>query len=228
MPKFFYIGLKDNREDVSSSEAIFPEKIQFLLQQVGSGKKVLDVGCNDGYIGELLLKNHNDVYGFDIVKKKLLMAQKRGLKVKEHDIEKKQFPYDKESFDMVILGDVIEHVFDTDALLVNCKRVLKKGGKLIITTPNVASFGRRIMLLFGINPFLEYSSKLSPINGYPAVGHIRYYTLHTLKKQLMYNGFIHISICGNGLNLFFLKLPLATGYFFSSLCTYLFCISEKK
>lgn len=226
MFKDFYINLKDNREDASSSKCFFYEKIQFLVRETGSSKKVLDVGCNDGYIGELLLKNDNDVYGIDMVKKKLFIAQKKGLKVKDHDIENKQFPFPKDYFDIVILGDVIEHIFDTDALLANCKRVLKKKGKLIITTPNVASFGRRLMLMFGINPFLEYSLKLPPFKGYPSVGHIRYYTLQTLKSQLAFNGFSNISIRGDVLNLGFLKIPLK-GCLFNSFGLSLMCIAEK-
>ena len=193
MNKDFYTNLKDDGEDVAS---ICVDKTAFLTKEVGSNKKILEVGCNDGYVGWLLLKEGNDVYGIDMVEEKLLVAQKRGLKVKECDVEKEKFPYPENYFDIVILGDVIEHIFDTDKLLEKCKKVLRKGGKLIITTPNVASLARRIMLLLGINPFLEYSIELPPLKGYPAVGHIRYYTEKTLRLQLMHHGFNNIVIQG--------------------------------
>lgn len=223
MNKNFYSNLKDDTEEVAS---IFQDKIAFLKKSVGSNKKVLDVGCNDGYVGGLLLKNGNEVYGIDIVKKKLLLAQKKGLKAKECDIENEEFPYPENCFDKVILGDVIEHIFNTDKLLEKCKRVLKNNGTLIITTPNVASLGRRIMLLLGINPFLEYSSVLPPIKGYPAVGHIRYYTAKTLRLQLMYHGFKNITIQGGTM----ISMPIKFLYRFrrfSSFFPHLMCTAKK-
>jgi len=53
------------------------------------------------------------------------------------------------------------------------------------------------MLLFGFNPFLEYSLQIEPVHGYPAVGHIRYYTSYTLRSQLECNGFSAITIQGD-------------------------------
>ena len=223
MSKSFYINLKDNREDGS---ICLQDKIDFIVKETGSKKKVLDVGCNDGYIGEILLKNNNDVYGIDVVKKKLLIAQKRGLKVKDCDIEREQFLYPNSYFDVVILGDLIEHVFDTDELLKKCKKVLKKGGKLIVITPNIASLGRRIMLLFGINPFIEYSLELPPNKGYPAVGHVRYYTSKTLRLQLLHNGFKDIKIQGGALGSLFFKFFYGFSRF-SSFFPHLMCVAIK-
>lgn len=225
MNKKFYKNLEDDGENVVSA---FKDKLDFLVREVGFNKKVLEVGCNDGYVGALLLKGSNDVYGVDIVKEKLLLAQNRRLKVKECDIENDQFPYPQDYFDVVILGDVIEHIFDTDLLLEKCKKILKKGGKLIVTTPNVASLGRRIMLLLGLNPFLEFSSKFPPVKGYPAVGHIRYYTLSTLKFQLTYHGFKDISVEGGTIISF--PMPLKLIYLlrsFSSFFPHLMCTARK-
>lgn len=224
MNKNFYTELEDGESIVS----ILEDKIAFLVQSVGSNKKVLEVGCNDGYIGELLVKGGNDVFGIDFIKEKLLTAEKRGLKVKECDIEKEEFPYPENYFDVVVLGDVIEHIFDTDLLLEKCKKILKKGGKLIITTPNVASLGRRIMLLLGMNPFLEYSSKFPPVKGYPAVGHIRYYTLNTLRSQLTYHGFKDISIQGGTMISFPMLFKFIYSFrHFSSFFPHLMCIARK-
>lgn len=219
----FYSDLKDDREDVSSH---LQEKIDFIIRETGSGKKVLDVACNDGYIGEILLNKNNDIYGIDVVKSKLLIAQKRGLKVEVCDVGKEQFPYPDNYFDIVILGDIIEHVFNTDEILRKCKKVLKKGGKLIIITPNVASLGRRVMLLFGINPFIEYSLELPPVEGFPAVGHIRYYTSKTLRLQLLHNGFKSIEIQGGALGSVFFKLMYGFRRF-SSFFPHLMCVAKK-
>lgn len=202
------------------------EKIDFILKKTGIGKKVLDVGCNDGYLGELLLKNKNIVHGVDIAEKNLKIAKKRGLKVKYFDVEKNYFPFPDKFFDIIILGDIIEHIFETDILFRNCNRILQKNGILIITTPNVASLGRRIMLLLGISPFLEVSAEL-PVNGLPSAGHIRYYTIGTLKNQLEYNGFSIRELKGSGMENSSL-LSRFMGNFFPSFSPLILCVATKN
>src|SRR3989339_802639 len=98
------------------------------------------------------------------------------------DIDVKQFffddkaslPYEDNFFDIVIAGEIIEHIFDTDLFLAEIRRVLKSGGKLLISTPNIASLGRRLLLFFGGNPIIE----LSP-NEPDSSGHIRYFSFKT-------------------------------------------------
>jgi 2-polyprenyl-3-methyl-5-hydroxy-6-metoxy-1,4-benzoquinol methylase len=204
----FYSSIqKDKRE----KGGYYQEKIQYILYSIGTGKRVLDVGCNDGYIGGLILKNHNDVFGVDIVKKNIIAAKKRGVKAIFFDITRSSFPYQHNYFDVIFLGDVIEHVFDTDQLLRNCYDILKPGGFLLLTTPNVASIGRRLMLLFGISPFLEYSPNL-PTNNLPSVGHIRYYTKDILYRQLVMNKYKGIEIVGDKINLGIVLTPMIARY----------------
>jgi 2-polyprenyl-3-methyl-5-hydroxy-6-metoxy-1,4-benzoquinol methylase len=175
------------------------DKIQFILDSVGTNLRVLEIGCNDGFIGSILLKNGNDVYGIDIVRREVIKAKKRGIKAKVVDIENQYLPYASNFFDVVLLTDVIEHVFDTDVLLAKIYKVLKPGGTLLVTTPNVASLGRRLMLLLGINPFLEYSACYIDYAPSPA-GHIRYYTHSDLSHQLERNNFHNVITKGDRIN----------------------------
>lgn len=194
--KDFYAKTDTNK---IQSAGFYKEKLDFLIKEIGSKKKVLDIGCNDGYVGQKLIERGNEVYGIDISEENVLISRRRGIKSRNVDIENEKLPYRDESFDIVILADIIEHVFDTDMLLRKSARVLKKGGTLIITTPNIASLGRRMMLFLGLAPFVEHSLELST-NGLPSVGHIRYYTVFTLKNQLLHNKFKHISIQGDKIN----------------------------
>ncbi len=179
------------------------EKIAFILDNSGTNRNILDIGCNDGYIGSLLIKQGNVVSGIDIAKKKVLAAGKKKVLARVVDITTTPQPYPKNSFDIILLTDVIEHVFDTDSVLLGIKSMLKPGGRLILTTPNVASLGRRIMLLLGMNPFLEYSPRF--LSAYaPPVGHIRYYTRQTLEEQLTRLGFKNIQIHGDMVNFVFI------------------------
>lgn len=222
MEENFYSHTGDDRE----SGGYDKDKISFLVSEAGSNKKILDVGCNDGFFGKILLERNNQVYGIDFVKKNLAKARALGVRTKYFKIGKGPLPYTSDFFDIVYLGDVIEHIFDTDTLLRECYRVLKKGGKLIITTPNVASFGRRLLLLFGISPFLEYSLELTT-NNFPSVGHIRYYTAHTLQKQLEYHRFIIKKMIGNGVYFAsFLKFR-SLGKILPSFSSILLCVAIK-
>ena len=73
----------------------------------------------------------------------------------------------------------MEHIYDTDFFLEEISRLLKPNGYLLISTPNIASLPRRMMLLSGINPFIE----ISP-NRKNSSGHIRYFTFQALRKLL--------------------------------------------
>jgi 2-polyprenyl-3-methyl-5-hydroxy-6-metoxy-1,4-benzoquinol methylase len=217
----FYTAVqKDKRE-----KEIVPQKLHFILSSIGTGKRVLDVGCNDGYTASFIIKQQNEVYGVDIGKSDLMIAKKRGLKVKVCDITKGKLPYPKNYFDVVLLGDVIEHVFDTDMLLKNIYDVLKPGGFLLLTTPNVASIGRRLMLLFGHSPYLEYSPH-HLTNDLPSVGHIRYYTKNILKNQLQINRYTRIQIIGDKINFGMLSLP-SLGKSFPQFAPFLFAKAYK-
>jgi 2-polyprenyl-3-methyl-5-hydroxy-6-metoxy-1,4-benzoquinol methylase len=215
----FYNYTPDDRE----TGGYYPEKIHYILQSAGSGKKVLDVGCNDGYVTSLIKAQNNHVIGCDVSKKQIEKAKKNGIDARYHDITSR-WPSWMNDFDVIILGDVIEHVFDTDFLLDNCFQALRPGGKLIITTPNVASLGRRLMLLFGVSPYLEYSSNLST-NGLPSVGHIRYYTKQNLVRQLEYHKFQNISVTGDKINVSFFSCKAPK--ILSTLSVNLFCTCNK-
>lgn len=163
-------------------------RTEVLLRWVGSKKRVLDLGCFDGRDSVLLKNQENDVYGVDITPGPLRKASKRGIKTFLLNIENEKWPFEKNFFDVVIAGELIEHLLDPDEFLENARRVLKPHGLLIITTPNLASLGRRLLLLLGKNPFIEIS-KYESINGFPAVGHVKYFVKNSLLKLIKYHKF---------------------------------------
>ena len=98
--------------------------------------KILHVGCAVGPIHELLLKKYgNNVVGIDIMKirqKNLIIADAQTM------------PFKDCSFDSIFAGELIEHLHEPEKFLLECKRVLRGGGTLIITTPNKKSLINRI------------------------------------------------------------------------------------
>lgn len=98
------------------------------------GKKVLDVGCGVGMFMHQFKKLGAEVYGIDVDKDKVKIAKKRFNNVYEAPAEK--LPFRKDSFDIVWLHEVIEHVEDDEKTISEAFRVLKPGGKLVIFAPN--------------------------------------------------------------------------------------------
>ncbi len=66
------------------------------------------------------------------------------------------FPFGKK-FDLVIAAVVVEHIVDTDAFLEHCADVLKPGGVLILTTPNLLFGVNRLLMLVGRRPRFAYA-----------------------------------------------------------------------
>lgn len=156
------------------------ERVNHMVKLVGKNKKVLDIGCYDGTISKLIKDNGNDVYGVDISEPAVELARLKGIQAKRADIEE-EIPFPNGFFDVIVMGEVIEHIFDTDNFLKNIRKLLKVNGYVIITTPNLAALGRRILLLFGKNPLIESSCKEG--------SHIRYLVKDTIFSLLKSNGF---------------------------------------
>ena len=100
------------------------------------------------------------------------------------NIEEDIFPYSDNEFDIVIFAEIIEHLLnDPCAVLAEIKRVLKPGGAIVLTTPNVARLENIARLLSGANIYDPYS-------GYGPYGrHNREYNQHELYQLLGHMGF---------------------------------------
>ncbi|MFA5857124.1 MAG: methyltransferase domain-containing protein [Candidatus Pacearchaeota archaeon] len=110
------------------------------------GRNVLDNGCNKG---SFIYEKHKDkeIYATDINDSKEIVIKRGAKEFKKADSER--IPYKKETFDCVVFAGVIQYIKDYDKALEEIKRVLKKDGRLIITTVNKGSIFRKIGL---INP----------------------------------------------------------------------------
>lgn len=160
-------------------------------------KKILDFGCFDGTLLSLVNNRNNQFYGIDANDFAVKQARKKGIKVKQFffdDVTK--VPFADKFFNLIAAGEIIEHIYDTDFFLRELKRILKPGGYLLISTPNIASLGRRLLLLFGISPIIE----ISP-NEIDSPGHIRYFTFKTLEGLLKKHGLSVLRTRSDVLNL---------------------------
>lgn len=100
------------------------------------------------------------------------------------NIEEDEFPFEEDSFDVVLFCEIIEHLLmDPVAVLRQIHRVLKPGGLLILTTPNVARLDNVLAMVNGANIYDPYS-------GFGPYGrHNREYNRHELHRLLDFAGF---------------------------------------
>lgn len=157
-----------------------------VLKLIPDRGKVLDVGCFNGFFMEKIkLDSPNlEVQGVDASSVAVKTCQVKGLNVIECDVEN-VLPFPDDYFDTVVAVELIEHLADTDSFLKEVKRVLKKDGYLILATPNFFSLARRIMTLFGVNPYFEASFTYPP----KMAGHLRFFTHNLLEDFLNYSKF---------------------------------------
>ncbi len=161
-----------------------------------TGGKLLDIGCYDGEKTMRIAKVTNaEPHGTDILEDQLALAKKRGVNASFMDCNAQApFPFADEAFDAMYCGDVIEHIYSPDWLLKEMKRLLKKDGYIVITTPNLSSWKNRIALLLGWQPFFtevstEWKVGNPRVSGLPS-GHIRVFTWRALKELVGRYGFI--------------------------------------
>jgi len=125
-----------------------------ILDYIGTNKIVLDVGCNDGYIGKL--SQSNIFYGLDYSEESIIESKKIYRDAIVYDLNTlEKLPWDIK-FDMIIFADVLEHtLFDDEVLKYFVTDYLKEDGIVIVSLPNVANFSIRLKLLFGNFDYTE-------------------------------------------------------------------------
>jgi 2-polyprenyl-3-methyl-5-hydroxy-6-metoxy-1,4-benzoquinol methylase len=106
-----------------------------------SSGRLLDIGCGSGATLRIMQDLGWDAEGIDFDLVTVENARSKRLNVHVGTLKEQQ--YDDESFDAVVMCHVIEHVHDPLELVRECRRVLKPGGRLVILTPNVDSWGHR-------------------------------------------------------------------------------------
>lgn len=125
----FYDKLREANESVEFSYAVHEYK-NF------SGKKVLDVGCGNGYVLSKYAQEGAEVFGVDMTETGIDLCRNRFklLKLKGHFYQQnaEELPFEDESFDCVCSMGVLHHMLNPEKAVAEIHRVLKKGGRLIV------------------------------------------------------------------------------------------------
>lgn len=148
-------------------------RLKRVVELTGSGKKVLDIGCGDGFLELYLKKNFKEVHGIDINEVDLAVAKKINpeKRVSFTKASATKLPFKKDFFDAVVCTDVIEHIKEDKKVISEIRRVLKKNGTLVITT-----LDKKFPFLYDpINYILMRLSKRHMPIGVWGFGHVRLY-----------------------------------------------------
>jgi SAM-dependent methyltransferase len=128
-----------------------PERAALFRQYVaGPGRRVLDLGCRDGALTRAYSEG-NEVIGVDADKEALKEAQKLGIETRWADLDE-PLPFEDEDFDVVVAGELLEHLRDPRRLVAEARRVLRPGGTFVASVPNAYRLKNRLRFLAGRKP----------------------------------------------------------------------------
>lgn len=145
------------------------------IKMVEKGQKVLDIACGDGLLLRALAQKGALVSGVDISEEGVRKCKEKGLDVSVVDIATESLPFPDQTFDTVIMLDVLEHLYVPQELLGEATRVSKK--YIIISVPNFNSLPARLQVLRG----------KVPENNRPNKGHVFWFTYDNLTKMCKQN-----------------------------------------
>jgi SAM-dependent methyltransferase len=155
-----------------------------LLGEVRPGDRVLDLGCGAGRFVAALRHAGADPVGVEIAEAALVRARANvpgaDFRLLEPD---GSLPLEHGSVDLAWCSEVLEHVADTAQSLLEVRRVLRPGGRLLVTTP---SHGRLKAALIGL---LRFDAHFDPLGQ-----HLRFYTPTSLRATLDRSGFDDVQV----------------------------------
>jgi SAM-dependent methyltransferase len=174
-----------------------------ILRDVAGSALILDVGCGDGSalaVAARYISGQNPPHrfaGLDWSADALRQARGCGLSVVRGSVSPR-LPVADGAADVVIMSELIEHLVDPDGAVAEVRRVLRPGGSLLLSTPNLAAWYNRGLLAVGIQPVFSEVS-LTGVFGRPGrvvAGHLRLFTRRALTEFLTASGFRCVTVAG--------------------------------
>ena len=175
---------------VAQTELVIPENtsrnthnvVAELVGDVADGKVVLDLPCGEGAFTKRMLESGADVFSADFLN--ILRIPHEQFSVVDMN---QRLPYADAAFDAVVCIDGIEHIERPFDFIRECQRIIRKGGVLIISTPNLSALRSRWRyLLTGF-----HQGEKSPLDEseYTPLHHLSLVSFPELRYRLHANGF---------------------------------------
>jgi SAM-dependent methyltransferase len=144
--------------------------------------RVLEIGCAEGYTLEYLQTTYDcQPVGLDYCESALAKARSKGFEVHVCDLNSEPLPFKEGEFDYILIGDVLEHLYDPWSVLAGIIKTMKDDGTILISIPNVKHYSLLKDLI--LRDRWEYCE-----SGLLDVTHIRFFTYDGVKKLLTRTG----------------------------------------
>jgi methionine biosynthesis protein MetW len=128
-----------------------PERVELFRRYVGGpGRRVLDLGCRDGSLTRTYADG-NEIVGVDADREALTAAAALGIETRWADLDE-PLDFDDASFDVVVAGELLEHLRDPRRVVEEVRRVLRPGGTFVASVPNAYRLKNRVRFLLGRDP----------------------------------------------------------------------------
>jgi SAM-dependent methyltransferase len=143
---------RHHRDRRDEGEFVFvPERIPLFVAAVGGpGHRVLDLGCRTGAVTQHFLAG-NQVVGLDVDESALERAAARGIAPVRASVEER-LPFENGSFDVVVAGELLEHVRAPEEIVDEVIRILRDGGRFVGSVPNAFRVQSRLLFAAGRPP----------------------------------------------------------------------------
>lgn len=159
------------------------DRTWLLLEWVGTNKRVLEVGCSTGYMSRLMAARNCIVTGIEIDPKaaECARAHCRDVHVRDLNAPDWTLGLPTGAFDVVLFGDVLEHLIDPTGALHGIKEFLASDGAVVISLPNVVHWVTRLKLLCGQFNYESWGTLDHT--------HLRFYTVKTARELIENAGY---------------------------------------
>ncbi|MDO8424093.1 MAG: class I SAM-dependent methyltransferase [bacterium] len=132
------------------------ERGALIKNLIGRDKLVLDIGCRDGALTRYFTDG-NQVLGIDIDSNALKEAEKLGIKTMSLDLNGEWPELEGGKFDVVVAGEVLEHLYYPDKVAAKVVKHLVPGGMFVGSVPNAFSLKNRLRYLLGRKAYTPLS-----------------------------------------------------------------------
>ncbi len=178
----WYVGSQFEWSESPSMQTIYEKRLKYFVACIerakarfGPNLRLLDAGCGDGYwLARLSAIDGLDLTGVDYNPLRVERARQAAPKTRVYVSDLQDFETE-EPFDVIFLNQVIEHVDDDIALLCKAHKLLRRGGMLILGTPNEGSWLQQRWIR-------KQGSSLQ-------TDHVHFYTEGEVRKKLIDAGF---------------------------------------
>lgn len=145
--------------------------------------KILEIGCAAGMTGKALKEQgFEEVVGVEVVEEVARKAMPYYDRIIVSDVEKMKIPYAKAYFDCILYGDVLEHLVDPWRVLKEHNGLVRTGGAIICSVPNIRHY--KVIKKLLIKGEWDYRDA-----GVLDRTHLRFFTLKSIKQMIADSGF---------------------------------------